>query len=587
MKLYLLHIFVYIPILGFAQVLPETRSVDWTLAGLKDTTTTSFQLIDMQLSGAVGDSITPNDVVLSNVISSLSGGGILEFQNGNYLFNSTINLPSNIIIRGQGAENTKLIMDLGGSGDAFSIQGNSSNLDTSSFVQAGIKDSVFIEVISISNFSNGDWIQIIQNDTDLVTSTWAYGSVGQIVEIDNVIGNKIILKSPLRMDFDILRKPFIRKVLPIKNVGIECLKILRLDDTAPQQTSNINFKYSVNCWVSGIESENSTFSHIQARQSSNIEVLKSYMHHAFDYGGGGRGYGVMIHSTSNECLVEDNIFEHLRHSMIVQSGANGNVFSYNYSWDPYWTSTPNNSAGDMVLHGNYPYCNLFEQNVCQNIVIDNSHGPNGPHNTFFRNRAEGFGIFFSATNSPNQNLIGNDIPNTTFPYSLVNYTILGIDHFIHGNNNKGIIDLPGTQSLTDSSYAYNQKPSFIPFVQWAGIGTPNVMGANNIPAFDRYTAGNLFSNSCNNIITKIGYGSDVKMDVIVYPNPIKSNLTIESKNLIKNILVTNSLGKIISFNQEITFSNQINTVGWVGGVYFITINLINNRSVIKKVVRLE
>ena len=138
--------------------------------------------------------------------------------------------------------------------------------------------------------------------------------------------------------------------------------------------------------------------------------------------------------------------------MIVQAGANGNVFAYNRSVDPFWSQGlffPSNSAGDMVLHGNYPFANLFEQNDGQNIVIDNSHGANGPYNTFFRNRGSLFGIFFSDNTSPSQNFIGNEIPNTGTPYSLVNYTIQGSDQFLHGNNNKGAITPAGTNNLTD------------------------------------------------------------------------------------------------------------------------------------------
>jgi hypothetical protein len=95
-------------------------------------------------------------------------------------------------------------------------------------------------------------------------------------------------------------------------------------------------------------------------------------------GGGGKGYGIMVQNTSGDCLIENNIFRHLRHSMILQAGSNGNVFGYNYSIDPYWTevSLPSNAAGDIVLHGNYVYANLFEGNLGQQIVIDDSHGIN-------------------------------------------------------------------------------------------------------------------------------------------------------------------------------------------------------------------
>ena len=377
---------------GFTQTLPTARSTDWTLAGLRDTSTSGFLEIDMQAYGAIDDGVTSNDSIISNALPSITGqGAVLQFPGGDFLFNNTIVLPGNVVLRGQGALNTSFIMNLENAGHAISVEGSSNASDTTSLIQSAVKDSNYVMIVVTADFTIGDWLQIIQQDSHLVTSSWAENTVGQIAYIENIAGNKLVLASPLRMDFDMANSPYVRKIVPVKNVGIECLKIHRMDDTAPQQTSNVFFRYAVNCWIKDIESQNCTFSHIEMESSSNIHVSGSYIHHAFDYGGGGRAYGVMLHYTSNECLVEDNVFERLRHAMIVQAGANGNVFTYNYSFDPYWSSFPTNSAGDMVLHGNYPYANLFEQNICQNIVIDNSHGPNGPFNTFLRNRAESYG----------------------------------------------------------------------------------------------------------------------------------------------------------------------------------------------------
>lgn len=553
---------------SFAQTLPLNRSVDWYIAGLRDTSVTGFQLIDMQSIGAVGDGITPNDSIVNHTVNSLSSsGGLLMFSQGNYLFNNTINLTSNIILKGKEADSTLFTFNLGGAGHSIKISGNPTN-DTSAITQTGIKDSTFIEVSNASLFSSGDWIRVIQNDSNLITSSWAYGSVGQIIKVVNVINNRLILDSPLRMDYNLSRNPYIKKISPLKNVGIECLKIHRLDSTYPQQSSNINFDYAVNSWVTGVESQNCSYSHIDGRNSSNLYVSKSYFHHAFDYGGGGRAYGVMLHSTTNECLVEDNIFEHLRHAMIVQSGANGNVFSYNYSTDPYWNSSPNNSAGDMVLHGNYPYCNLFEQNICRNIVIDNSHGPNGQHNTFFRNRAEGYGIFFSASNSPDQNFLGNDISNTTFPYNLVNYTVLGNGHFLYGNNNKGTIDPSGTNNLPDVSYAYLLQPNYIPSFQWGGIGTPNTMGSNDVPAYDRFNSSTP-NTSCSSIITSIDLVQQLQINI--YPNPSSGIINIKSKNAINRIQVINSLGKIVIDRQHLGRFESNDWSNFPNGLYFIKI----------------
>ncbi len=573
---------------AFSQTLPPSRSVDWTLAGLRDTTTTGFIEIDMQAEGAVGNGTTPNDFILDNVLSSISGpGAILNFPNGNFLFNNTINLSSNIIIKGQGAEQTILSMDLGGSGHSISIQGTLISADTTSLIETATKDSSFMIVSNPGSFSVGNWVQIIQEDSDLVTSSWAGNGVGQILKIKTISANKIVFESPFRMNFDTIRSPYIVKIVPVENVGIECLKIHRMDDTAPQQSSSVYFNFAVNSWISGIESDNCTFSHIQSRRSSNLYISKSYFHHAFGYGGNGRGYGVMLHATSNECLVENNIFEHLRHSMIVQWGANGNVFAYNYSFDPFWESitTPSNSAGDMVLHGNYTYANLFEQNICQNIVIDDSHGPNGPYNTFLRNRSEGYGIFFSASNSPNQNFLGNEITNDNFPYSLVNYTILGSGHFIQGNNNKGTIHPSGTEILIDSSYAYTEKPDFIPMNQWVGIGTPNSMGATSIPAYERFDSGTIFSNTCGNSTVDIKENFETEKKVVIFPNPVQSEMAIESSRFITDLRVINSIGQEIHYQNNLGLTNLINTTEWKNGVYMVFLNFLNEESSVEVVVK--
>jgi len=587
-KTILIFIFFFCVFYGQAQTLPSNRSVDWTLAGLRDTTTSGFSIIDMQAYGVIGDSISPNDSILTAVLNIYTDSNvILVFPNGIFLFNNTINISSNTIIKGQGPSNTTFKIDLGGSGNGINIQGTSINTDTTSLVQSATKDSSFIIVADTSIFSSKDWIRIIQVDSNLVTSSWARESVGQVVQIEQIVNNKFILSSPLRMDYNIVLSPYIQKINPIQNVGIECIKINRIDDTSPQHSSNITFRYTVNCWVNGIESQNCSFSHIKAEYSSNVSISKSYFHHAFDYGVGGRAYGVMLHYTTNECLVEDNIFKHLRHSMILQAGANGNVFSYNYSFDPYWSTTPNNSAGDMVLHGNYPYSNLFEQNICQNIVIDDSHGTNGPHNTFLRNRSESYGIFFSATNSPNQNFLGNDIPNTSFPYSFVNYTILGTGHFLHGNNNKGTINPIGTNALPDNSYVYTTKPLFVPISQWAGIGTPNTMGNASIPALDRYNSGFLFSSSCGNNITT-GNKDEIQTNgVQIYPNPTTNFINIKSENNIKNIRITDIHGRLINDFSKIDGFSKIDISNIKNGLYFILILFTDNSFTMVKLIKIN
>lgn len=569
-----------------AQTLPQSRAVDWTLAGLRADTIAGLPVFDLQTLGAVGDGITPNDAVIPNFIATYFGvGAILEFPSGEFLFNNTISLPDNFIIRGKGADNTILKMDLGGSGHAVSIDGTTNSADTSKLLLPSAKDAMQIIVWDASTLLAGDWLQLKQYDTDWVTSTWAEKETGQIVQVDSLAGDTIWLKSPLRMDYDTARTAYCQKINPRKNVGIECLKIKRIDDGAPQQSCNISFRYAVNCWVKGIESENCTFSHVRAERSSNLYITQSYFHHGFDYGGGGRAYGVVFQYATGECLAENNVFEHLRHSMLLQAGANGNVFAYNYSFDPFWSSTPSNSAGDMVLHGNYVYANLFEQNICQNIVIDDSHGPNGPHNTFFRNRGEGFGIFFSANNSPNQNFLGNEITNTNFPYSLVNYSLLGTGHFLHGNNDKGILKPAGTAALAELSYVYTSRPDFVPVSQWGTMGTPNAVNGNVIPALNRYANNVIFDNTCANpTVGTIEVEEDALVEI--YPNPVHRILNIESEKTIENVYICNDLGQVVQIQSINGQFGALELGDLEAAIYFIRIEFEDKTiPVMKKIIR--
>ena len=402
MRFILLTLLIGLSVNLFTQVIPEERRVDWTIAGLKDTTTFGFIPINISEYGIVGDGISANDENLDVLLDSLGESGkILLFPEGNFLFNDPIRLPPNTVVRGNGSGSTVFTIDGQGSGHGFYMQG-SSTLDSIFFSQSANKGDDFFYVNDSLTIEPGDWIRIAQFDDDLITSSWAKHTVGQITSVLEIVGNKVIISSPLRLDYDLIRNPYFRKIQPLKNVGLECFKIERIDDTDPIQASNIRFNHAVNCWVNGVESNKCNFSHVELFYSSNIQINNSYFHHALGYGSGGRAYGVTMHFSSNECLIENNVFEHLRHSVLFQAGANGNVCSFNYSFDPFWTSFPDNSAGEFVLHGNYPFANLIEQNICQNIVVDNSHGPNGPHNTLFRNRAELYGIFFTATNSPGQ-----------------------------------------------------------------------------------------------------------------------------------------------------------------------------------------
>jgi hypothetical protein len=466
-----------------AQVVPAARRTSsWQQAGLGHAVPTYTRTVDIRTFGGLGDGRTLNDQPLRLALAALAGhSGVVEFPSGTFQFRQSVSLPDSAVLRGQSADSTTLRFDLGGA--AYNSIDFTGSVDpTTTLVSASAaKDSAALEVPGAATlFRVGDWLLLTQNDSALVTSNWAYGSVGQVVRVRAVRGNRLELASQLRKDFLLADRPRVRRIVPRRAAGIECLRIRRGDATVAQ-TSHVAFSFAVGCWLRGVESDSCNLAHVAASYSAHLSITGSYFHRAFAYGGGGQGYGVLLQYATSECLIEDNVFDRLRHALLLQAGANGNVLAYNSSTDPVQATAPTNLSPDMVLHGNYPFQNLFEGNLFQTISIDNSHGANGAYNLFFRNRAEAFGLSVSAANSGNQNFVGNEIPNTgTF---MGNYLLTGAGHFEYGNNVRGVVLPAGTTALPDSSYYLTARPTFFtPADTWPAVGWPAVLGSGTNPA---------------------------------------------------------------------------------------------------------
>lgn len=502
MKIYLLLLLAGISYIICSQTIDDERTVSWQNAGLTNSCYSANQIINFLSVGGNGDGVSPNDEAMNTVLASISSGvTVIYFPPGNYFFQSSINLENNTILKGAGAENTILTFDLNVPSDAIIIKGGESS--TYSFCTNNIsKNAHTLPVEDAGDFDIGDYIELFEQDGMLVTSDWAINTTGQIFQIENIIGNTFYVDAEVRRDFYTSRSVEVKKLNPKINVGIEELTIIRQDETT-KNYSNIYFKYAAECWVRGVASYNCNYAHIELHTTTHSEVSGCYIQDAFDYGEGGRGYGIVLHYTSGDNLITDNILNHLRHSILLQAGANGNVISYNYSINPYWTGTwlPSSSAGDLVLHGNYPYANLFEGNTVQNIVIDDSHGANGKYNTFFRNRAELYGIFMSSSAAGGyQNFVGNEITNGGFLLGL--YSLSGTDQFEFGNNKNGTIIPSGTASLPESTLYLAVPDSFyVTESAFPPIGTPQPLDDFLIEAELRYNADQLtVSDECNSKI---------------------------------------------------------------------------------------
>lgn len=474
---------------AYSQVIPDSRQADWSDATFSYETASPVPEVNVMDYGAAGNGTANDQPAVMSAIAALNGhGGYVYFPPGTYKLTAPVVLPDSTILKGATSDSTVLQFNfatspydcivMSGSGDTLLIQLNGGYSKGSHYV---ITDSAFL-------FNSAGYAEILETNGswDVVPATWAANSVGQIVQVDHVNGDTIYLESPLRITYQASLDPRIRRVYPRFNAGVECLKIKRMDQA--DAGANIIMNYAAYCFVRGVESDVSVSAHVDIFTSTRILVEGCYFHHAFLYDGASKhGYGVTLNSHSGECLITNNIFRYLRHAMMVKTGANGNVFSYNYSREVHRTESPSDLSGDISLHGHYAYANLFEGNIVQNIMADLAWGPSGPYNTFFRNRAELYGIIFSAGSpaTDSQNIVGNDIT-----YALGSYTITGYGHLQHGNNNKGTIIPAGTGTLNDISYYITGEPVFWSISDtWPSLGIPNPLGSGSNPARSRWFQG--------------------------------------------------------------------------------------------------
>jgi len=551
-------------LIGNAQTFDASNSTAWENAGL----VAPFEIPENEVNildfGADNTGATSCNSAYNSAISNLNGAaGTVYFPEGEYLFESGISIPSYTVLKGESAE-TVLKFDLGGSGDAIIVNGTLHS-QQHSLAQSAAKGTNSIELSDASAFSVGELVRLGLDDEDIMFSSWAYGTLGQVNEIVAINGNTLELADPLNRAYPLSRSPFVRRIEPKRNVGISCFKIIREDATSGQ-TDNIYFRNTFNCFVKNIESFKCNFGHLTVQSSAHIQIENSYFHHAHAYGGGGQGYGVVFQEASSFNLAQNNSFEHLRHSMLLQSGANGNVYGYNYSIDPFWEDgfLPSNSAGDAVLHGNHPYLNLFEGNVIQNIVVDASHGNNGPHNTFFRNRAELYGFFSdSGTPTDSMNVVGNEITNSGFPYGL--YSVNGQGHQTFGNNVNGTVNPSGTNTLTLESLYLDEfeEFEFLEFADLPLVGYPLSIDSENIPAQQNYLDGTPVS--CNTMITSIRTEQESSTAEV-----IGLNLMVDAKLLPATVQMFDMNGNLVA---EKSVSSSISALPKVTstGVYVVRV----------------
>jgi hypothetical protein len=195
----------------------------------------------------------------------------------------------------------------------------------------------------------------------------------------------------------------------ITGVGVENMT-LDHSSSSGESTGLIFFNCN-QCWVKNIRSINSNRNHIWIWESIQDVVRDSYFHgtqHGVE-----QSYGIEG-DIASDCLLENNIYDHVTTPVMHGEGMAGFVVSHSYSMHSVFdTST---YLMDVVSnHDAGTHMNLYEGNNFMKILADDVHGTGSGATTYFRNWLRGWDSGTSLESEPiiimsysrGYNIIGN------------------------------------------------------------------------------------------------------------------------------------------------------------------------------------
>lgn len=407
---------------------------------------------------------------------------IVQLPTGRFLIEKPIKVKDSVFLKGVSATETIINCKVGEGNACFEIKPEITNSIHSLPLNISLVKGDYQMVLPKdtldkylgSDFKEGYMALVSGNDSDRITSAWAKGSVkehfwGRIDIIANqpedrmirfglpngsfyldylrnfTMNNRHIVK--LNLNHPIEYQPRIETYQMVKEAGLGCMTINRIE-TVSGESPNILMQNATECVVRAVVSNDCNHAHILLKNYLHNIFKRNYLLGAKDVSEDEAANGFNVKEGSAHNCFFDNVMRELKHSVVVQSGSNNNVFISNYSYDPIRSTVPDEVWGDFVLNGNYPFGNLFESNMAEEFVFDSTNGKNGPFNIVHRNLFAGHGIIMKNENgSDSQVFSGNEMPKQ----SMAKFLLQDSGHFVFGN--KLLTDIvPGGSNTAFEGY---------------------------------------------------------------------------------------------------------------------------------------
>ena len=513
-------------------------------------TTVEVSTLGINPGNALSDSIAKK--FMAALAAKPSTGVIYHFPAGTYRFESPICIGpnglkaewnvtgadvNNVVIKGDGPSKTKFLFDCDVTyfkaliwvekPSGYSARNNEyafatppSSGDSVITLPSGAPKAVVGDLIEFKSdndpllmFPVQDtglaWYKKFYNPLDTTEGKYPVDfaeSYGQISEVTAVSGTALTIDPPSVLPY----KPALNPRVSVyrlsnrnDNIGIQDLYIehsipaSRVTQFGTNDVFDFALRFVRNAYVMNVESYMTSRGHVIVEYSHNVLVSGSKFSYARKYGTGGAGYGVCVQNRSSQVTIENNEFVHLRHAVVLKEGANHSVVAYN--WTRNWAiidTAVKDSTGAMIQaeadicnHGMYPHSNLFEGNVCYNIIYSDYWGPIGPKTTAFRNRCYALDSAHCGIRihdfSQTENAIANVIPANGF----LSLDTSCHDAYFEGNvihNSVVWNTLTSTSKIPASLYLEAVPAFWTPGLPWPPFGPDVVASATNtLPVMSR------------------------------------------------------------------------------------------------------
>ena len=401
-------------------IISPGRAIDWSNVGIPggipDRTTVHVSLNP----GATAAQI-------SEAIASCPSGQVVFLNAGTYELSGMVSFggASNVTLRGAGADRTKLVFshwgtNLGQNAN-IGISGTTANdqdrPDHSAAWTAGYaKGTAVITLTSTSGLAVGNTLILDQREdrTDTggiyvcsarrscVSQGSSAGRKGrgqqQIVVVQAIDDNKVAILPALYMpNWRSGQDPGAWWATTVAKLdGIEDLTVESRVAVGPGGGSIVMFN-ALRCWIKGVRSIMPNDSGMLQAHVRLNETAQSVVRDSYFYGSdhGQQSYGIEIFEGSDN-LIENNLFQHITASTVMNGPDVGSVIAYNYAIDDNYTGNraqaPQWLQPMHVWHEIGEAMELYEGNQGSGFQADNIHGTHH-FGTYFRNHY--FGDIFN------------------------------------------------------------------------------------------------------------------------------------------------------------------------------------------------